>query len=79
MSLSQFIEYCLSFYGPGGVYPLGMSSEEVSKAVRLLDLIGQKELDLDSIDRERCVTLCWSCEVPRSQPNGRFENEYLPI
>jgi hypothetical protein len=44
MSLSQFIEYCLSFYGPGGVYPLGMSSEEVSKAVRLLDLIGQKEL-----------------------------------
>jgi hypothetical protein len=30
-----------------------MSSEEVSKAVRLLDLIGQQELELDSIDRER--------------------------
>jgi hypothetical protein len=27
MSLSQFIEYCLSFYGPGGVYPLGMSED----------------------------------------------------
>ena len=40
MSLSQFIEYCVSFYGPGGIYPLGMSSDEVSKAVRLLDLIG---------------------------------------
>jgi hypothetical protein len=54
MSLSQFIEYCLSFYGPGGVYPLGMSSEDgFTKAVRLLDLIGQKELDLDSIDREK--------------------------
>ena len=53
MSLSQFIEYCLSFYGPRGIYPLGMSEDEVTKAVRLLDLIGQKELELDSIDRER--------------------------
>jgi hypothetical protein len=53
MSLSQFIEYCVSFYGPGGVYPLGMSEDEITKAIRLLDLIGQKELDLDSIDREK--------------------------
>ena len=53
MSLSQFIEYCLSFYGPGGVYPLGMSEDEVTRAIRLLDLIGQKELELDSIDREK--------------------------
>ena len=53
MSLSQFIEYCLSFYGAGGVYPLGMSEDEITKAIRLLDLIGQKELDLDSIDREK--------------------------
>jgi hypothetical protein len=52
-SLSQFIEYCVSFYGPGGLYCLGMSEDEVTKAVRLLDLIGQKELELDSIDRER--------------------------
>ena len=53
MSLSEFIDYCVSFYGPGGIYPLGMSSEEVSTAVRLLDLIGQQELELDSIDREK--------------------------
>jgi hypothetical protein len=53
MSLSQFIEYCMSFYGLGGVYPLGMSEDEVTKAIRLLDLIGQEDLDLDSIDRER--------------------------
>jgi hypothetical protein len=53
MSLSQFIEYCLRFYGPGGVYPLGMSEDEVTKAVRLLDLIGQEDLELDSIDREK--------------------------
>ena len=53
MSLSQFIEYCPSFYGPGGIYPLGMSEDEITKAIRLLDLIGQKELDLDSIDREK--------------------------
>ena len=52
-SLSQFIEYCLSFYGPGGVYPLWMSEDEVTKAVRLLDLIGQEDLELDSIDREK--------------------------
>ncbi len=32
MSLSQFIEYCLSFYGPGGVYPLGMSEAQFEKA-----------------------------------------------
>jgi hypothetical protein len=53
MSLSQFIEYCLSFYGPGGVYPLGMSEDEVTRAIRLLDLIGQEDLELDSIDREK--------------------------
>ena len=53
MSLSQFIDYCMGFYGPGGIYPLGMSTDEVSKAVRLLDLIGQQELELDSIDREK--------------------------
>lgn len=53
MSLSQFIEYCLDFYGPGGIYPLGMSEDEVTKAVRLLDLIGQEDLELDSIDREK--------------------------
>ena len=52
-SLSQFIEYCVSFYGPGGIYPLGMSEDEVTKAVRLLDLIGQEDLELDSIDREK--------------------------
>jgi hypothetical protein len=53
MSLSQFIEYCLDFYGPGGIYPLGMSEDEVTRAVRLLDLIGQEDLELDSIDREK--------------------------
>ena len=52
-SLSQFIEYCVSFYGPGGVYPLGMSEDEITKAIRLLDLIGQEDLELDSIDREK--------------------------
>jgi hypothetical protein len=61
MSLSQFIEYCLSFYGPGGVYPLGMSEDEITKAIRLLDLIGQKELDLDSIDRERVRDVSTKC------------------
>ena len=53
MSLSEFIDYCMGFYGPGGIYPLGISTDEVSKAVRLLDLIGQQELELDSIDREK--------------------------
>jgi hypothetical protein len=30
-----------------------MSEDEVTRAVRLLDLIGQEDLELDSIDREK--------------------------
>jgi len=53
MSLSQFIEYCMGFYGPKGLYPMGMTEDEVQKAVRLMDLFGTFDLEGDSIDRER--------------------------
>ena len=53
MSLSQFIEYCMGFYGPQGLYPMGMTPAEIQKAVRLMDLVGNLDLEGDSIDRER--------------------------
>ena len=53
MDLKKFIDYCMSFYGPQGLYPMGMTPDEIQKAVRLLDLVGNLDLEGDSIDRER--------------------------
>ena len=53
MDLKKFIDYCMSFYGPQGLYPMGMTPDEIQKAVRLMDLVGNLELEGDSIDRER--------------------------
>ena len=53
MDLKKFIDYCMSFYGPQGLYPMGMTPDEIQKAVRLMDLIGNFEFEGDSIDRER--------------------------
>jgi hypothetical protein len=43
----------MGFYGPKGLYPMGMTEDEVQKAVRLMDLFGTFDLEGDSIDRER--------------------------
>ena len=53
MDLKKFSDYCMSFYGPQGLYPMGMTPDEIQKAVRLMDLVGNLELEGDSIDRER--------------------------
>ena len=53
MNLEQFTDYCMGFYGPKGLYPMGMTPDEIQKAVRLMDLIGNFEFEGDSIDRER--------------------------
>ena len=53
MDLKKFIDYCMSFYGPQGLYPMGMTPDEIQKAVRLMDLVGNLDLEGDSIDRER--------------------------
>ena len=53
MNMAEFIEYCISFYGPGGIYPMDMTKTEIERAIRLFDLIGQQDLELDSIGREQ--------------------------
>lgn len=53
MGYTDFITYCLGFYGVGGLYPLGMSDQEIQRAIRLYDLISEKALELDSIGREQ--------------------------
>jgi hypothetical protein len=53
MNMADFTSYCISFYGPRGLYPMKMAEEEVIRAVRLLEMIGNLEVHGDSIDRER--------------------------
>jgi hypothetical protein len=51
----EFIDYALSFYGPGGVYDLGATRQEVLEAV-FLKLTARPDASLnwcgDSVDRE---------------------------
>jgi hypothetical protein len=35
MNMADFTSYCISFYGPRGLYPMKMTEEDVSRAVRL--------------------------------------------
>ena len=49
--MEKFIDYCMSFYGPEGLSPMGMTPEEITKAARLISLWG--DLEGDSVDRER--------------------------
>jgi len=61
-NFDEFIEYCLSFYGPGGLYDQNRTAEQVAYAtLRYFDLIAKGDLeyvhwswgDGDSLDRER--------------------------
>jgi hypothetical protein len=51
MDIKKFIDYCMDFYGPQGLYPMGMTPDEITKAARLISLWG--DLEGDSVDRER--------------------------
>ena len=53
MDLKKFIDYTMDFYGQQGLYPMGMTPDEIQKAVRLMDLFGNFDLEGDSVDRER--------------------------
>ncbi len=53
MDLRKFVDYTMDFYGPQGLYPMGMTPDEIQKAVRLMDLFGNFDLEGDSVDRER--------------------------
>lgn len=49
--MKNFIAYCMEFYGPQGLYQMGMTPDEITKAARVLSLWG--DLEGDSVDRER--------------------------
>ena len=53
--VSEFVEYMLDFYGPNGIYDIGMTEAEVREAlpIRLLER-ADFEFDGDTIDREIC-------------------------
>jgi hypothetical protein len=53
--MTEFYDYVLSFYGPGGIYPMNATLDIVQKAtndlISILQIKGQ-EFCGDSIDRE---------------------------
>jgi len=53
MNMENFTQYCMSFYGPRGLYPMKMTGDEVARAVRIMEMVGNLEVTGDSIDRER--------------------------
>ena len=55
-NFNEFIEYCLSFYGPNGLYDQGRTREQVAYATLMyLDACNDQITwgDGDSLDRER--------------------------
>jgi hypothetical protein len=53
--MTEFYDYVLSFYGPGGIYPMGATLDLVERAtsdlIKILEIKDQ-EFCGDSIDRE---------------------------
>lgn len=48
----QFIDYCLSFYGDGGVYPFQFNRDEIEKGLYIRLRNKTFPFEGDSIDRE---------------------------
>ena len=48
----DFINYCLEFYGPSGLYPLGVTKEQIEGVLQ--ELLDRPDYDFagDSFDRE---------------------------
>ena len=75
-SFTDFINYCLSFYGSGGLYDQGRTKEQVAYATCLyLDAIAHYDSDVftwgdgDSLDRERV----------RDIMNNIYDGSYNPF
>ncbi len=49
---TNFVTYCMDFYGPGGIYPMGATRQIVTQALKELIESGA-DVDFDSIDREK--------------------------
>ena len=50
-NMTQFIDYCMEFYGPRGIYPLGFTRDQIRLATDLYTLTN--EFVGDTVDRER--------------------------
>ena len=48
---TQFVDYCLEFYGPAGIYPLNFTRQQLQLATGLYISAG-RDFCGDSIDRE---------------------------
>ena len=75
-SFQDFINYCLSFYGPGGLYDQNRSKEQVAYATMLyLDAIAHYDSEVftwgdgDPLDRERV----------RDIMNNVYDGKYNPF
>lgn len=53
MSDTDFLDYCLDFYGKGGIYECGLTLEDLGKALKIRKTCNfATEFEGDSIDRE---------------------------
>ena len=52
MTKTGFIEYVASFYGTGGIYPMGATEKQIAAATEVLLARGDN-VEFDSIDREK--------------------------
>ena len=75
-SFNDFINYCLSFYGVGGLYDQGRTREQIAYATCIyLDAIAHYDSpvftwgDGDSLDRERV----------RDIMNNIYDGDYNPF
>ena len=53
--MTEFYDYVLSFYGPGGIYPMGATLELIESATNdLVQILQIKDQEFcgDSVDRE---------------------------
>jgi hypothetical protein len=50
--IEEFKVYCSSFYGPGGIWDMSATDEEIDKATKVRLLLKGVPFDGDSIDRE---------------------------
>ena len=50
---NQFINYCLDFYGEGGIYPHKFSRQEIEKGLELRLKNKSVSFEADSLDREK--------------------------
>ena len=50
---NEFYRYCISFYGKGGIYDLGVPDVSIKAVCRLIEWTGGEDFAGDSFDREK--------------------------